>query len=220
MAWSASPTISRVDKVPRKKEYIVELSDGTTIRALDEHRSRYALEQGNPISEDVLLEITVSYEYTKAKQAAMRLLKARPRTELEIRRRSLKQGITERISAWVIDDLKSEGHINDRLFAALWIKEKVGRSTCGKRRIMNELKSKGIDQAVIEEQLALNYDDSQEAEIAHRLAEKRLARLESRPNRASVQRVYNLLLRRGFDTDLARVAVEAALRNLETEGER
>jgi regulatory protein len=220
MGWSASPKISRVEKVPRRKEFIVELSDGTTIRALDEHRSRYALEEGNPISQDALLEISASYEYTEARQSAMRLLKTRPRTETEIRRRFLKQGISGKISQRVIDDLKSEGQLNDRLFAALWIKEKVGRGTSGRRRIMEDLRSKGIDKAVVEEQLALNYDDGEEKKIASRLAEKRLSRLETMPNRLGIQRVYMYLLRRGFDADLARTAVEAALRNLKMEGKR
>jgi regulatory protein len=220
MAWSASPKVSRVEKVPRKKEYIVELSDGSSIRALDEHRSRYGLEEGNSVSRDVLLEITASYEYATARQAAMRLLKTRPRTEREIWRRFRRQGIGPKIAEQVLEDLKVEGLVNDRLFAQLWIKEKVAGGMCGRRRIVMELKSRGIDQTVIADEIALNYDDGEETDIAYRLAERRLRRLHSVPSKARAQRVYSLLLRRGFSADLARAAAEAALSSMETEGKR
>lgn len=220
MAWcEASPTISRVAKVPRKKEYIVELSDGSSIRALEEHLSVYVLEEGNSISQDVVFQITTSYEYSVARQAAMRLLKTRPRTEHELLRRFRKHRISSNISKQVLDDLKSEGLVNDRLFAQLWIKEKVGRGTCGKRRITMDLKSKGIDETVVEEELALNYDDDREVETARRFAERRMARLKSVPRRTRGQRIYNLLLRHGFQTDVARAAVESAQRSMETEGQ-
>ena len=207
-----------MEKVPRKKEYIVELSDGSSIRALDEHRSRYGLEEGSSISRDVLLEITASYESAKARQAAMRLLKTRPRTEREIWRRFRRQGIGPEIAEQVLQDLKAEGLVNDRLFAQLWIKEKVAGGTCGKRRIIMDLKSKGIDQTVIADEIAVNYDDGEERDTAYRLAERRLRRLHAVPWKARAQRVYSLLLRRGFSADLARAAVEAALGNMEMEG--
>jgi regulatory protein len=220
MAWcEASPTISRVTRVPRKNEYVVELSDGSSIRALEEHLSVYALEEGNSISQDVVFRITTSYEYGIARQVAMRLLKTRPRTEHELLRRFRRQGIRSNISKQVLDDLRAEGLVNDRLFAQLWIKEKVGRGTCGKRRISMDLKSKGIDETVVEEELALNYDDDHEAETARRFAERRMARLKSVPPGTRSQRIYNLLLRHGFRRDLARAAVESAQRNMEAESQ-
>jgi SOS response regulatory protein OraA/RecX len=76
---------------------------------------------------------------------------------------------------------------------------------------LKDLRSKGIDGSIVEEEIARNYDDRQEAEIARQLAEKRLRRLTSLPVGVRRRRLYDLLLRRGFEPDVASAALEAAL---------
>jgi regulatory protein len=206
----ATPTVSAVEKVPRKKEYLLRLSDGV----LEEHLSRFALEEGRPLGEDTRREVADSYEYAKAREIALRLLKARPRTEEELRRRFRKSDLKPRMWTRVLEDLKAEGHVDDRVFAQLWIKEKIARAGSGRQRISSDLRSKGIDRTTVEEEIAGNYDDGEEAEIARQLALKRLARLESLPVAVMRRRVYGLLLRRGFGPGVASAALKAALESI------
>jgi regulatory protein len=206
-----------VEKVPRKKEYLLRLSDGSTIRVLEEHLTRSGLEEGCPVDEDTRREVADSYEYATARGIALRLLKTRPRTEEELKRRFRKADLRVKICERVLDDLKADGHVDDRVFAQLWVKEKIGRGGSGRRRISSELRSKGIDRTIVEEEIARNYDDRQEVEIATRLALRRLGRLKSLPAGVARRRLYGLLLRRGFQADVASAALEAALESVSRE---
>ncbi|MFH1313357.1 MAG: regulatory protein RecX [Candidatus Eisenbacteria bacterium] len=200
-----------MEKVSRKQEYLLRLSDGSTIRVLKEHLTRSGLEEGRPLGEDTRREIADSYEYAKAREIALRLLKTRPRTEEELKRRFRKSDLRVKIWERVLDDLKDEGQVDDRVFAQLWIREKIGRAGSGRKRIASDLRSKGIDRTIVEEEIARNYDDADETEIAKRLAIKRLGRLKSLPAGVARRRIYGLLLRRGFQSDVASAALEAAL---------
>jgi regulatory protein len=216
----SSPTIAGVEKVPRKKEYLLRLSDGSTLRALEEHLPRFGLAEGMAIGEDTLLEIAASYEYAKARESAMRLLKTRPRTEQELRRRFRSKGFAGKTCDRLIDDLKIEGLVDDRVFARLWIREKVVRAESGRRRIMSDLRSKGIDEAVVKEELKLNYDRDREIENARRVALKRLAKIQNPAEAGGREKTFSFLMRRGFESDIAQLAVELAMNSLEMEGRR
>jgi regulatory protein len=209
----SSPTITGLKKVPRKKEYLLSLSDGSTLRALEEHLPRFALAEGRAIGEDTLREIRASYEYAKAREAAIRLLKTRPRTEQELRRRFRSKGFSRRTCDRLIGDLKLEGLVDDRVFARLWIREKVARAASGRRRIMSDLKAKGIDDAVIGEELELAYDRNREIENACQVASKRLVRNRDLAAAERRQRIYSFLLRRGFESDVALLAVESVVKS-------
>ena len=207
----ATPTVSAVEKVPRKKEYCLRLSDGSTIRVLEEHLARPGLEVGAVLDDDTRREVTDSYEYAKAREIALRLLKARPRTEEELKRRFRKTDLRLKVWERVIRDLKDEGQVNDRVFAELWIKEKIARAGSGRRRIASDLRSKGIDRAVVDEEIARNYADTEEVRIARELALSRMARLGSAPPAVARRRLYGLLLRRGFEPDIATAALDEAI---------
>jgi regulatory protein len=214
----SSPTITGLEKVPRKKEYLLRLSDGSTIRALEEHLPGFGLVEGSEVDEDTLREITASYEYARAREAAMRLLKTRPRTEQELRRRFSRKGFAGKTCDRLIGDLKAEGLIDDRVFARLWIREKVVRAQSGRRRIISDLRAKGIEEAVVLEELRLNYDRDREAENARQVALKRIAKLRNPADGGSRQKTYSFLLRRGFGSDIAQQAVESAMNSPEVKG--
>jgi regulatory protein len=207
----SSPVVSGLEKVPRKKEYSLRLSDGRDLRILEDDLAGFDLFPGKALSEKIITEITSSYEYAKAGQAASRLLRVRPRTEAELARGLKTRGFSIRVAARVVAGLKSAGAVDDRLFARLWIEEKVGRGLSGRRLILHELAAKGIDRRVLEEEINKTYDHAQEVEIAGRLARNRMRRVAGLPGTVIKGRLVAYLLRRGFDGDVAGRAVENAL---------
>jgi regulatory protein len=207
--------VSRVERVPRKGEYLITLSNGAELRILKEHLSAAGIEEGASISRERIAELDTAYRYARARQAAMRLLKVRPRTELELRRR-LGGLRTARVTIdRVIDDLRHEGHVDDRIFARLWVKEKRQRGDCGKMRIRRDLEAKGIDRDVVADELSGAFSDAEEAELARALARKKMERLGDIPAEEGKRKVYSYLLRRGFASD---AAGEAARHAVETSG--
>ena len=206
-----SPVVSEVEKVPRRKEYSLKLSDGTELRVLEDHLSRFDLSPGKPLSDSLIRQIAFSYELATARDAALRLLRVRPRTEMELRRRLRSKGFSADVAAILLDEFKAGGVVDDRVFAQLWIKEKKARGDSGRRLIYKHLAAKGIEPSILEEELRGNYDHDEEIDIASRLARGRMNRMKHLPQAKVRQRLVGYLLRRGFDSDTAVQAVESAL---------
>jgi len=206
-----SPEVSRISKVSRKGEYRVFFSDGTEIRILKDQLPGSGIEEGVSLSRHRIEELDSAYRYARCRNAALRLLKVRPRTELELRRRFKSLGAAPRIADRVMADLKTEGLVDDRVFARLWIGEKVRRGDCGRMRLINDLRAKGIERDVMMEELEAALSDGKELELAGRLAIKKMERLGRVPPGEGRRRVYAYLLRRGFTSEAAGEAVQRAV---------
>jgi regulatory protein len=208
--FESSPVVSVVEPVPRKSEYLVKLSDGSEIRVLEDQLARFGLEVGASIDRAQAEEINFAYAYGVARRAAMRLLKVRPRTEWELKRQLRSRRIPEEAAIRLIDDLKGEGHVDDRVFARLWIAEKISGGNHGRRLLEHQLRARGIDREVLEEVMAADYSVEAEAEVARELAAKKLSKFGHMPEAAARRRVMGHLLRRGFASEVAADAVRDA----------
>jgi regulatory protein len=207
----SSPVVSRMETVPRRGEYLVTFSDGTELRILKEHLAASAIEEGASLARDRIRELDSLYRYTRARQAAFRLLKVRPRTEHELSRRLMMLRTDRQVIDRVMADLKAEGRVDDRIFARLWIKEKLQRGDCGRLRIRRDLEAKGIDKVLAAEELKAAMSETDEQELAGRLALKKMARLRGASGKDHGRKVYAYLLRRGFTSGAAGEATRRAL---------
>lgn len=132
---------------------------------------------------------------------ALRLLRFRPRSIKEMAQRLKQKGHRGFIIARVIDELEDKKLLDDRIFAGLWIDDRITLKPSGKSLLIRELKSKGVSDAVIEEafeRLGGAYD---EYEIASPLARKTAGRLKGIDEEKAKKRLLDFLSRRGFSYD-------------------
>ncbi|MDD5196969.1 MAG: regulatory protein RecX [Candidatus Omnitrophica bacterium] len=138
--------------------------------------------------------------FDKARDYAFLLLKFRLRSEDElVQRLKLKKIPAETIKE-VISFLKEKKFIDDNVFAKAWINSRLKRPL-GLRRIKQELRQKGVDKEIIEEQTA-KVEDYTEGKIVLDLAKGRLNRLKGIDQVSAKRRVYAFLLRRGFSPEV------------------
>ena len=199
-------------KVPRKGEYTVDLSDGYSFRVTAEQVSRFGLDEGRELDPDEIPELERSYETAMARRAAMRLLKVRPRSAGELRRELVRRKHRAGAIGAVISDLEQTGILDDRLFARLWIRERIERKGFGKRRIASELITKGVDREIVQSELDAGFEGEGELAVAERAARGRMRRLESVPLETRKQRIYTYLMRSGFSSDIAAEATRSVMR--------
>jgi regulatory protein len=103
--------------------------------------------------------------------------------------------------------LRAQGHLDDARYARLLAEDRRGLDGWGVERIRARLQAAGVDDSVIEAALA-HLDSEGELAAATALALRRHpAPLRSDADR---QRVFAMLVRRGFDTEIAYAAVRAA----------
>jgi regulatory protein len=136
-----------------------------------------------------------------AKVTALRFLKIRPRSiaELKEKLKGKDFSLTE-IESTVLD-LMALGLLDDRAFTKSWINYRLARPF-GFRRIILELKDKGIDQEIIEETVTEIKGSYNPEDAALELAQRRWQRLPDIDPVKKKKRVLGFLLRRGFEADV------------------
>ena len=136
-----------------------------------------------------------------AKAAALRFLKIRPRSIAELKEKLEVKGFSSMEIEKTVLDLLASGLLDDRAFTKSWINYRLARPF-GFRRIIQELKAKGIDPETIEQAVAQikgNYDPQP---VALELARRRWQRMPDIEPAKKKKRVLDFLLRRGFEVDI------------------
>jgi len=148
---------------------------------------------------------------TPCREAALKLLERTRRTRRDLERRLKEKDFDAATIAATLDRLTEVGLIDDVEYARAWLAGRWGRKPSGWRRLVQELRAKGISEEDAErarELLSERGSAPDEVGSAAKLvaqARKRYARLEPQAQR---QRLYALLARRGYDGDVIRRALE------------
>ncbi len=173
------------------------------------------LRVGEEVSEEHLRELEQQDLGWKAREAALTLLSFRPRTRSELRGRLLRKGFPEEIAEPCVATLVEQGLVRDDSFAEMFVRDRTRLRPKGKRRLVQELRSRGVDpetaHAAIEE--TWEREGVSEIEIAREAAAKWSPRTGEDPLRAR-RRLFGYLQRRGFSADAVRQVMEERLRSL------
>lgn len=150
----------------------------------------------------------------QARDVCLRLLTVRARTRAELAGQLAKRGYPDNISARVLDRLQQVGLVDDADFAEQWVRSRRANAGKGRRALIAELRTKGVDNDTIEAVLA---DDEPGAERtrAERLVADKLRRekLSDGDDAKLVRRLVGMLARRGFGQTMAFDVVKVALAN-------
>ena len=136
-----------------------------------------------------------------AQAAALRFLKIRPRSIVELKEKLQIKGFSSTDIETTVVDLLASGLLDDRAFTKSWINYRLARPF-GFRRIILELKDKGIDPDIIGQAIEEARGSVNTESVALDLAQRRWQRLPAIEPVKKKKRVMDFLLRRGFDTDI------------------
>ncbi|MDE1920452.1 MAG: regulatory protein RecX [Candidatus Omnitrophica bacterium] len=137
-----------------------------------------------------------------AKTAALRFLKLRPRSVSELKEKLEDKGFAAAEIETAVHDLTASGLLNDRAFTKAFINYRLARPF-GFRRIILELKEKGIDGEIIGQAITEARENCSPENIALDLARRRWQRMPDIDAQKKKKRVLDFLLRRGFEADIA-----------------
>jgi regulatory protein len=167
------------------------------------------LRVGDPLTEATRNALERGDHAWKAKEAALRLLAIRPRSAAELTRRLREKQYPEAVVHDCVDRLLEAGLVQDAEFAGMFVRDRVRLRPQGRRRLVQELRNRGID----EETARAAIDDGFESEQVSELELARQAARKWRPRAGEAaargrQRLYGLLARRGFAMDVIREVVD------------
>ena len=143
------------------------------------------------------------------KERALRLLSFRSRSRAEMTRRLERAGFEPEEVEAAVQDLERVGLIDDERFARE-LAEHHRRRGNGRRVGLAALRMKGVDRGLAE-QAVEETNPEDEAERAAEVAARRLPRLRNLEPELRQRRLFEFLLRRGYDPEVARGACFRAM---------
>jgi len=124
------------------------------------------------------------------------------RTEAELRRLMQKRAepgpAGEAVISSVIIRLKEYGYLNDHSFAETYTRLRQENEKLGARRVKQDLKQKGVGDALIDEVLDARYAGTSEEALAREHLERK--RIKKPENEKETARVMRRLVSAGFST--------------------
>lgn len=147
---------------------------------------------------------------SQAKQAwvtSLRLLTATPKTRKALEKKLLEKGYAQPIIQETLNHLEEQGLLSDQVYAKNLLSRLTHDKPSGRRKISFEMKRRGVPGKIQEELLAAISPEEENAK-ARELAESKWAQgLRLDPEKRK-KKVYDFLIRRGFDFQIARDIIE------------
>jgi regulatory protein len=113
----------------------------------------------------------------------------RPRVEIETE-------IGQTLVELVIRRLKDQGYLNDARYAAAYSSFRRDNEKFGQRRVVTDLKAKGVHGEVIDKAVAAAFDEVNEEKQAREYLRRK--RLKKPVNQKEAARIFRNLMRAGF----------------------
>lgn len=134
---------------------------------------------------------------------ALRQLNRRERTTGEIRAHLERKEIDPAVAEEAIELLAQDGYLNDVRYAELFAQDKRELEQWGAERIQRTLLGRGLDRELVERTIAAQEQGGAETELERAVALLR-RRFPTPPGeRRDRDRALGVLIRKGYDPDLA-----------------
>ena len=143
----------------------------------------------------------------QATLTAVRLLAATPKSRKRLKQKLEERGFPSEMINIVLNRLEKQGVLNDRNLAASLFQTYSIYRPSGRKRIIFEMGKRGIGERAIDETLE-NYTAQAEREKALELAKAKAFRWQKLEKIKRQKKIYDFLLRRGFDYGIARAVLE------------
>ncbi|MDD5126800.1 MAG: regulatory protein RecX [Dehalococcoidales bacterium] len=188
--------MSKITRLPvgRRKKIRLYLDDKPAFQLEAEVAFRAGLRVGQEVDNFVLESLKKDDDRQRCLNAAQRYLSYRPRSESELGTQLRRRGFDPGNITSVLESLKQSGLLNDTEFARFWQEDRTNFRPRSKWLTIQELKKKGIDDAVIAQTVAALDDE----ENAYRAAQNKARVLPLDDYQIFRRRLGDFLRRRGF----------------------
>jgi regulatory protein len=146
----------------------------------------------------------------RARAICLRLLTGTPRTRKQLADALAKRDIPEDVAEAVLSRFEDVGLIDDAAFADAWVESRHHGRGLARRALARELRTKGVDSALIDEAVG-QLDSEQEEATARELVARRLRATRGLERDRRLRRLAGMLARKGYPEGMALRVVKQAL---------
>lgn len=160
------------------------------------------IHSGLELTDQQLVELKHASDYGKMLERVMNYCLIRPRSALEVRDYLWRKKAEPELAEGMISRMLDRGYLNDASFTASWIRSRQLTKPVSKRRLVAELRQKGITSELIEQAFAGS--EYNETEALHEIIAKK--RKQSRYQ--DDQKLIAYLARQGFGYEAIKSALD------------
>jgi len=196
--------ITAVERQRRRRRVNVFV-DGIFVLALSpDLATERGVRAGRAVTEIELAELAEAEARRGAKEAALRLVSYRPRSERELRERLDRKGFPRPAVEETLRRLRELGLLDDAAFARFWAETRQAARPRSRRLLVGELRQRGVAAEVAEEAVA---DVSDEA-AAYEAASGRMRKISGLEYQPFREKLGRFLTGRGFPYDVSRRVIQ------------
>lgn len=162
---------------------------------------------GKTLTKEEVSALKNQSDQDKVYARALRFVTSRPHSEKEIKLWFKRKKIEEALQGETLKRLEKLGLVDDLAFAKWWIEQRTVFRPKPKRVLRQELRVKGITDDIFESAFE-DTETETDAQIAKKIAAKRLERLKGLPRREAKQKLLQFLAGRGFSYSAASQAID------------
>lgn len=191
-------TVTRLDA--DEDRVLVHLDDGDVLRVDPDAVEALELSAGDELTGSEVERLREASARREALDRALGYLSHRSRSRFEVERHLRSKGFEAPAVEHALARCDRLGYLDDREFAAGWVRDRIRLKPRGRFRLKMELKEKGVSEADAEAGIdrAFREEEVTERELLERAARKRWdARRSDDPEKVR-RRLYGYLRRRGF----------------------
>ncbi|MBI1282428.1 MAG: RecX family transcriptional regulator [Anaerolineaceae bacterium] len=208
----AKGVVTALEIQKRDKERVNVFIDGEFafgLNLLDAAR----LKKGQVLAEAEIAVLRDADAVVQAVNTAAHFLSYRPRSEQEIRRNLKEKDTPAEVIDAAIEKMSAMGYLDDAAFARYWVDNRSQFKPLSHRALRQELRQKGLADAVINEALG----ELSESDLAYKAAETQVRKLRNRTVKEFKTKINAFLQRRGFSYSTTQDVVRRLIETLETD---
>lgn len=160
------------------------------------------LRVGLELDEPQLAALKKISDFGKAYERALMYVMLRPRSTLEVHQYARRKKWSPEDTQAIVEKLTTKGYLSDRAFARSWVQNRVLHKTVSRRKLVQELKQKGVSDALITEAMAESEFSEGSSLKALITKKQKLARYQD------AQKLMRYLAGQGFGYDDIKAALE------------
>lgn len=137
-----------------------------------------------------------------ARKILLDQLTGRARSRSDLAAKLAQRNVPDDLALRLLDRFEEVGLVDDAAFARDWVAERQAVRGLARRALAQELRKKGIDDAVAREALD-EVDPEAEVEAARMLVRRKLRSMRGLEEQVAVRRLVGLLARKGYDSGVS-----------------
>jgi regulatory protein len=178
----------------RKRRVNIYLDDRFAFSLEADVALKEGIKVGQELSEGDIEALTGAELSQRCREAALRYLDYRPRSQAELKQRLSRRGFDDETVAAVIASLQEQGLVDDLAFARFWAENRQAFSPRSRWLVRRELRAKGVTDEVMARVLA----DIDDEAGAYQAALAKAHKLSTGDYEGFRRRLGDYLKRRGF----------------------